>query len=333
MKNKIKGSKLNFIIPMVCGGVFLMFLPFRFGPFYSHVFILMFIHIVLASSLRILFLSGRASLGQAAFVAIGGYTSGLLTVKLGLPFGVCFLAAGIMAALAATALGRVALGAPGAYFFMITLAFWAVIDAIIRQWEGLTGGYLGFHHIPPILGFTDITPNYFIIMAFTALTVFIMYRLDRSKFGREILAIGDSSDLAEMIGINVLRHRVVAWTIGAAFSGFAGSLQAHYMTSISPMSYPIFLNIYIIIWCTLGGVQKVWGPIAGASLLTLLAELLRMSGVLQALLYATVLLIAIMMMPHGITGLVDTWRARASRHQYIGGGAKSRTRPKFPVIK
>ena len=287
-----------------------------------NVFILMFLHVVLATSYRLLYVTGLVSFCHATFYAIGAYTSAVLATKLGLPFGVCFLAAGIVPAVIAALFAWPAVRARGAYFFIISFAFFMVMFSVIKHWPSVTQGVKGIHGIPPVMGFTAMTPYYYLALIVVALTIFAMYRLDRSRFGIELLAIGDADDLAEVIGINVVRHRVIAFAIGALFAGFAGSIYAHYVRFICPESFPLFTTIYILIWCVIGGGRKVWGPIAGAVMLTLIAELLRLIGVLQMLFYAAALFIVVMAMPQGIAGLVDTLRTRFGGDKHLGGDIK-----------
>jgi branched-chain amino acid transport system permease protein len=106
---------------------------------------------------------------------------------------------------------------------------------------------------------------------------------------------------------------VIAFAIGAAFAGFAGSLFTHDAAFISPGNFNMWGTIYILVWLVIGGPRKMWGPIVGAVIMTLIAEYLRMSGMLQTLFYAGVLLLAVMAMPQGIVGLVDSLRARVGR--------------------
>jgi branched-chain amino acid transport system permease protein len=241
-----------------------------------------------------------------AFYGIGAYTSALLAMRLGLNFGICFLAAGIIPAAMAVILVWLSGKSKGPYFFLISFAFFAVMDSVFREWRTLTGGAGGLAGIPPIFGFTSVAAYYYISVLFAALTIFCMYRLSRSRFSAELFAIGDADELATAIGINVSRHRMIAFAVGALFAGFAGSIYASYISFIAPNSFSLAFTIYILIWCVLGGVREFWGPIAGAALLTLSAEMLRISGTLQALLYAVVLLTVVMTMPNGIAELVET---------------------------
>lgn len=310
---------IKFIIPTTIGSLFLLTLPLFGGSFYVHIFVFIFINVILATSYRLLYITGLVSFCHATFYAIGAYTSAVLATQLGLPFGVCFLAAGIVPAVIAALFAWPAVRAKGAYFFIISFAFFMVMFSVIKHWKGVTRGVEGIHGIPPIMDLTTVTPYYYLALIVVALTIFAMYRLDRSRFGRELLAIGDADDLAEVIGINVVRHRVIAFAIGALFAGFAGSIYAHYIRFICPDSFPLWTTIYILIWCFLGGGRKVWGPIVGAVMLTIIAELLRLTGAIQALFYAAVLFIVIMTMPHGVVGLVDSLRTRFGGDKRLGG--------------
>jgi branched-chain amino acid transport system permease protein len=302
------GQYAKSILPLIGGSLFLLTFPLFGSKFYVHVFIVVFLNVILASGYRPFYQTGLVSLCHGTFYAIGAYTSALLAVRLGLPFWVCFVAAGIVPALVAAVFAWPAVRAKGAYFFIVSFAFFMVMFSVLQHWFSLTRGVEGIRNIPPMMGLTSVTPYYFLGLGVAAVTILAMYRLDRSRFGRELQAIGDDEDLAEVVGINVVRHRVIAFAIGALLAGFAGSIYAHYIRFIVPNSFPLWTTIYIFIWCFLGGGQKVWGPIAGAILLTFAAELLRLTGSTQALLYAGLLFVAVMAMPNGIVGLVDTLR-------------------------
>jgi branched-chain amino acid transport system permease protein len=198
------------------------------------------------------------------------------------------------------------------YFFLVTFGFLGVMESVFMHWTSLTGGDAGVVVFAPIIGTGTQAQDYFVILAFAAITVLVMYRLERSRFGRELAPIGSAEGLAAVSGINVLRNRVIAFAVGAAFAGFAGSLFTHDAAFISPGNFNMWGTIYILVWLVIGGPRKMWGPIVGAVIMTLIAEYLRMSGMMQALFYAGVLLVAVMAMPQGIVGLVDTIRSRVS---------------------
>jgi len=201
----------------------------------------------------------------------------------------------------------------GVYFFLVTFGFLGVMESVFLHWSSFTGGDAGIPIFAPIVGTGTQTQDYFVILAFAALTVLVMWRIERSRFGRELAPIGNAEGLAAVSGISVLRNRVLAFAIGAAFAGFAGSLFAHDAAYVSSNMFSMWGTIYILVWLVVGGVRKMWGPIVGAVAMTLIAEMLRMSGILQALFYAGVLLLVVMAMPQGIVGFVDTIRARFGR--------------------
>lgn len=314
--------RLKSILPIVIGSVFLLTFPLFGTPWFLHILIVIFLNLVLIVGYRLLYITGLVSFCHITFYAIGAYTTAILLTKLGLPFGVCFLASGIMAAAFAVLVGWSAMRTRGAYFFIISLGFFVIFYAILMNWHVMTGGYAGIKDIPPIMGITTVPPYYYLAMVFCAATIFIMYRLDRSRYGRELYAIGDAEGLADVIGINVFRHRLLAFAIGAGFAGFAGSIHASYYSYIAPASFSLISTIIVIAWCVVGGARTLWGPIIATVALTLFAESLRLSGALNGILYAAVLFIFIMMAPHGISGLVDTLRERRRRREYLEVGTK-----------
>lgn len=305
-------ARKQVFIPLGAVAIFLIVFPLFGGPYYEHIFILVFLNVVLAMSYRVPYVTGAASFCHVSFFAIGAYTSAIMVMRLGVPWGVGFIAGGLLAAGLAALFAWPAIRARGAYFFIVSFGFFMIVDMVISNWESMTGGRGGMVSIPPIAGFESVTPYYYVTLAVAAAIGFILWRLDRSRFGRELMAIGDSEDLVEACGINVDRHKLVAFSIGAFFAGLAGSIFGHYMGFISPANFGMFITLYILIWVIVGGERKFWGPIAGASIMTLAAEGARVSGRMQAIIYAVILLVVIMAMPRGLVGLVDTlrtWRA------------------------
>jgi len=306
---------LALLITLGFGGAFLALLPLFSGPYYIHIFILVFLNATLASGYRLLYVTGLGSFCHITLFGMGAYAAALLATRLGVPFGFCFLAAGLVPAIAAALLAWPAVRAKGPYFFIISFGFWVVMDAVFRRWGSLTGGIRGVPNIPPIMGIKSVEFYYYISLVFAAVVILILYRIAKSRFGKELEAIGDSDDLAESIGINVVRYRILAFAIGALFAGFAGSIYASHIRYISPFSFGLWPTVYILIWCVVGGERRAWGPVVGAVALTLISELLRMSGSVQAILYSIVLLVVIMTMPHGLVGLVDTLRTKLKRYR------------------
>ena len=279
----------------------------------------MFLNITLVLGYRLLCLTGLYSFCHITFFAIGAYTSALLSSKLGYPVWICFIAAGVVAALFSMALIIPAARVRGVYFFLVTFGFLEVMNSVFLHWSSLTGGDAGILVAAPIIGTGTQTQDYFVILAFALVTVLVMYRIERSRFGRELAPIGSAEGLAAVSGINVLRNRVLAFAIGAAFAGLAGSLFAHDAAYISANDFSWWGTIYILVWLVdRRGAQDVGSDRSERSSMTLIAECLRMSGILQALFYSGVLLLVVMVMPQGIVGLVDYVRAKVGRARASG---------------
>jgi len=311
-----KASPLRWaIIGVLAAGlaVVLGLVPFVGGSYYAHIGILVLLNVTLVMGYRLLCLTGLYSFCHITFFAIGAYTSALLSTRLGYPVWICFIAAGIVAALFSMALIIPAGRVRGVYFFLVTFGFLEVMNSVFLHWSSLTGGDAGIAVFAPIIGTGTQTQDYFVVLAFAIVTVLIMYRLERSRFGRELAPIGSAEGLASVSGVNVFRNRLLAFAIGAAFAGFAGSLFAHDAAYISANDFSWWGSVYILVWLVIGGERKMWGPIVGAVVMTVVAEGLRMSGIMQALFYSGVLLLTVMAMPQGIVGLVDYIRTKVGR--------------------
>jgi len=303
-------ARKDVFIPAVSTAVFLLALPLFGGIYYVHIFVLVFLNVGLAVSYRLAYVTGLGSFCHVSFFGLGAYTSALMVMRLGVPWGVGFITGGIVAAGAAALFALPTVRARGPYFFILSFGFFYVIDMIIANWTSLTGGKGGLDGIPAIMGFVSVAPYYYIALAFAAVTSFVLWRLDRSRFGQELIAIGEADTLAEANGIDVDKYRVTAFAIGAFFAGLGGSIYGHYLGFISPLDFAMFTTLYILIWVIIGGERKFWGPIVGATMLTLIVEGTRMSGEMQAIVYAVVLLTVILVLPHGLSGFVDTWRRK-----------------------
>lgn len=291
----------------------IVMVPFVGGDYYAHIGVLVFLNVVLVLGYRLLSLTGLYSFCHITFFAIGAYTSALLSSKLGVPVWLCFLAAGAMAALISVLLMLPAARVRGVYFFLVTFGFLGVMDSVFLHWTSLTGGDAGVLVGATIIAAGTQAQDYFVILAFTLISILVFYRIDRSRFGRELAPIGSAESLAAVSGINILKTRLLAFSIGAGFAGLGGSLFAHHSAYISSNNFSMWGTIYILVWLAVGGVRRMWGPIVGAVAMTLIAELLRMSGIWQALFYSVVLLLAMMVMPQGIVGLADTVKARLAK--------------------
>ena len=164
MRNIISAisTKNSLTLPIIIAAVFFAVLPLFSGPYYTHIFILVFLNVTLALGYRLSYLTGLPSFCHITFFSLGAYTSAIMTMDLGVPWGVGFICGGLLAGLVAVLFSWPAVRARGPYFFILSFGFYLVVDTIIAHWTSLTGGRGGLEGIPTVLGFTSATPYYYI---------------------------------------------------------------------------------------------------------------------------------------------------------------------------
>jgi len=214
--------------------------------------------------------TGQISLGHGAFLAIGAYTSALLTGKLGVPFFVSLPLSGLMAAGLGMIIGIPSLRLKGLYLALGTLAFGFVVEYVLFHWD-LTQGDLGMRVKKIGLGDFVIKTEgqyFYLIMTFAALATICAKNLIRTKIGRNFIAIRDRDIAAEAMGISLAKYKVMAFAVSSFYAGAAGCLMAHYNKWIVPGSFDISLSIAYIAMIIMGGLGTIMGSILGAILIT-----------------------------------------------------------------
>lgn len=257
------------------------------------------VHMMLALSIYLTLACGLLSLGNAAFMGIGAYTSALLTLHLGWPFAAVVAAGAVLPALVALLIGAPTLRLAGVYLAMATLAFGEVVRVALLNFE-ITGGPLGLDGIP------QKTQLWHILLALSVL-VWFFQRLRHSKFGRSLGAIREDETAAAVMGIDVARYKRLAFVIGALIAGVAGALNAHYTFFLSPREYGFDPAVDILTMAVLGGTSSFVGPMLGAALLTILPEALRFLEDYRLAVNGLILIIVTVWLPRGL------WYRRAAR--------------------
>jgi len=289
------------------GLAILLLLPLFAGEYFLMVLILICINVLLASSLRISLNAGQLNFGIPAFMAIGAYSSALLTMRLGIPFIAAFFAAGILAAVVSLIIGYPSLRLKYVYFLMLTLGFVEVVKAVGIRWESLTGGPDGLPGIPPIsiAGIELVTKmsQYYFALLVTLVILLVLYRLENSRFGLIVKSIDQSEELGETVGINTYAYKMLAFAISSFFCGLTGSLYAHNMTFIQPALFCFMLQIFVVIYCFVGGLGRFSGPIVGAVLLSLLTEPLRGFQSFERIFFALILISVVLFLPGGVLSI------------------------------
>lgn len=284
-----------------------------FNDFWSTYSTLVFsvgVHAMLALSIWLTLSCGLLSLANAAFMGIGAYVSALLTLNLGWSFPAVLLAGGVAPAAVALIIGAPVLRLSGVYLAMATLAFGEVVRITVLNLE-ITGGPEGLNGIP-------LSTEGWHIALLLALTVYGLARLRRSKVGRAFEAIKEDEVAARLMGINVDRYKLLAFTLGGFVAGVAGALNAHFTFFISPREYGFENAVDILTMAVLGGVSDLIGPMLGAAILTLLPELLRSLHDFRSLVNGAVLVLVVLFLPKGIW---EPRRVRAWFQRMIGGRA------------
>jgi len=304
IKNRIASNRIVIYSAVIIG---LISLPFMLTPFIVRMLIMAGIYMVLAMSLNLITgVTGQLSLGHAAFYGIGAYTSALLSIKLGWGFiTTAFLGAGLTAVIAVL-LGMATLKLQGAYLAIVTLGFSEIVRIILLNWMSLTRGPMGITGIPRprILSFqfTSSTEYYYLILIMVVVTYISMNRIIESRLGRAFRAIKEDDLAAQSMGINVLKYKVMAFTLSAFYAGLAGSFYAHYVTYIDPQSFAFGESIQILSMVVLGGLGSMPGVMVGAGILVFAPELMRSLAEYRMVIYGGILSTMMIVRPQGILG-------------------------------
>lgn len=311
----MKSSKVNWVKLGISGALLAIALTvplFVKNLYVLHILIVAGIWVILTVSLHLLFTTGVLSLGHAAFMGIGAYCSAILTMRLGVPFWVALPLAGVIAAAIAAFAGSIFLRVKGLLFAVITFAFGETVRLIFSNWPGL-GGDAGLTRIPapePIslpmditVTFVGKTPYYYLMLIIVALSVLVLYRIEKSRLGMVFTYIAENDSLAESAGINVQGYRLLAFGIACFFAGIGGSLYGHYHSYLSPDEFGVWTSALVFLLCVIGGPSSIMGPVVGAVFLTIIPEFLRGAKAYAPLVYAIVILLVVFVLPEGLISL------------------------------
>jgi branched-chain amino acid transport system permease protein len=296
------------LLPILLCLAFLAALPLAATSYYLYLAELAMINVVVAVGLNLLSGNcGQTSLCNASFMGIGAYCTALLTTRLGAPTLIALPASVIIAALLGAALGYPARRLSGLYLALTTLGFLELVGTVIEEFPDYTGGIRGLKvPRPEILGFSfqsDIS-LYFFVFVLALGAVIVGYNVQRSRYGRAFDAVRQSPFAAQALGIPLARVKVIAFSLNAAFAGFAGGLLAGVVGFIDPPEFGILTSIQHITFIVVGGLGSIAGSIAGAVVLTALPEALRGVQEYGELIYGFLLLGTLLFLPRGLVGLV-----------------------------
>jgi branched-chain amino acid transport system permease protein len=250
--------------------------------------------------------AGQTSLGQAGFLAIGAYTSALLTLRLHWPFELALITAGIITGILGTLLVLPAFRLRAHYVAIATIGIGEIVSQIILNWDSLTNGALGLTNIPPptFFGIQVIFAReiYWYSLGLLLLVMLFQWRLVKSSLGRIWRALRDDEVAARSFGINLNRYKTLAFASSAFIAGLSGAFTAHMYTYINNETFTGSTSILAITMAILGGMGNIVGAVLGALVLTLLPEIFRGLVDYRYLLYGLVLVLMIRFRPQGILG-------------------------------
>jgi branched-chain amino acid transport system permease protein len=200
------------------------------------------------------------------------------------------------------------------YFFLCSFIVAGIIETVFANfWRDFFGGHEGITRIPPpepiIIGvlkidFTSYSGYYYLILVIMLVTVFILYRLNKSNFGMMFHFIRVAPDLVPHMGVNVIAYKVLAFSIGCFFAGIAGSFFAHFHHTIAPIDFGVWPCVAVQIFVILGGQHYFWGPVVGSVIMTFLFGYLARFGFYQQIAYGGILLLAMLFVPEGLMSLL-----------------------------
>lgn len=306
---------------LVAGGILLAGLPYVVtSPYVMHLLIFSGIYIIFALSYDIVVgYLGMLSLAHPAFYGAGAYASVLLVMRLDVPFLPAFAAAGLLASIVALIVGYPALRLSYHSFAIVTLAFTLITRIVWVNWVSLTNGPMGIPGVPrprldvPILGPIHVetaTGYYYFVLILVLLTCLFVSLMIHSRVGRALVSIRENEVLAETLGVNAFKYRMLAFAVGAFFAGLAGSFTAHYIAFVGPEFTDFYYITMLLIMVILGGSGTIHGVILGAIVFTFVPEYLRITPEFRDVIYGVILLLTIVFMPGGLGGKINDVLAR-----------------------
>jgi branched-chain amino acid transport system permease protein len=290
--------------------------------------------------------AGQVSLGQAVFFAIGAYTAAVLSLH-GVPTVAALLAAPVLAAAVAAAVGVPILRLRGHYLAFATLAFQLIVLSVIANSDFLGGG-LGFTAIPSLgIGGAALSSSRgyaWLVWLVTAAAMVLTVNLIRSRPGRALRALATSEVAAESAGIAVVRYKLAVFALSAAYAGFAGGIYAFFIGYISPDSFPVELSVEFVVMVVIFGLGSVWGALLGAVGISVLVQVLNQVGTMPGMpdymptllsyaAYGVTLVLIMVFLPRGLLpALKNVWEAATRRRGKTDGPAQARSLVSSPRL-
>jgi branched-chain amino acid transport system permease protein len=255
---------------------------------------------------------GQLNLAHGTFFGIGAYATALPIQSLGFSFWLALPVGCLITAILGFLTGLPTLRTKGHYFPIATMCLGIAIYYVVARWDALTGGASGLFGLPRpnpiplpfagVISFDSTIACYYLVLAFVLLTLLVISRFTRSLVGKRLAAIRANENLAQSVGINTMRDKVIFLSISTLIAGLAGGLYAAYMGSLMAEQAHFLGSFEMLLNVMIGGVGTLAGPIIGGILLPILTEMLHFLGGLRLVVYGVLLILIMGFLPQGIAG-------------------------------
>lgn len=301
--------------------------------YFLQVFVFICINILMAMSIYMTLCTGQMSLGNAGFMSFGAYTSAIVTMQAGIPMPLGIFLGGVVATLAALVIGIPTTRLRGLYLAIATLGFGEVVRVLALNLK-ITNGALGLSGIPSMasvlsdyasdmglidaLGVDSQTAGQLLmcicLLVLVLVVIAFWYRLEQSRIGRAFAAIKADEHAAELSGINTVYYKMMSFLFSAFIAGVAGALYAHATFFISPTDFAWRKVVDALLYTVFGGSNVMWGPVLGATILTIVPESLRSMAEYRDTIYGIMLVALMAFRPDGILSY-DVMRRITGKHK------------------
>ncbi len=298
-------KKYLWLVFAVAGGIY----PCIAGSSYAvHIGVVVLMFAVLSISFDMLARTGQVSVGHAALFGLGAYFAVIVFQKLDFNPVLTIFVGGVLTAVVAAGFGFITLRMRGIYFSIATICFAETLQVLALMARSITGGAIGIS-VPPLFG-GNIVLSYYFILGLLLLAIFVVRIIEGSRLNFAFTAIRENESIANVLGINPTKYKVLSFVLSAFFAGCVGGFYAYYITYIIPYEvFGINISVACLVMPVFGGLYTVAGPLLGAVILKIAEEFLRTSipyG--HMIVYGVILVIAVLYMPSGIVGLVGKGR-------------------------
>ena len=260
--------------------------------------------------------AGIFSVAQAGFLGIGAYATVILTIHFSINFWEQILISAVLGAALAAVFGLIALRASGTYLLILLFALSELEIIVIQNWSSITGGVNGIT-LPTApdpfggaISFTDQINLYYLVVAFAGFTILVLWALARSSFGKLLASIRDNETLAQSLGLNAFRYKLLALTVSGAVAGLGGALLVFVAIGIAPSYFTVNASIQYSLMMLLGGSGTLAGPLVGSLLATFLPDLVHLQPYQAQLVYGLLLVVIIVTLPTGVIGALRQYYFR-----------------------